>query len=103
MLMRIKGVKIATVRKGGGRIYRYYYHRATNTPIKAAFNTAAFAAEVAVLDARAQQKAPRDGSLGALILAYRSSPEFTVLGVRTKSDYDRAFDWLASIGEMPLH
>ena len=46
MLMRVKGVKPVTVRKGG-KVYRYYRHRATGQRIKAEFGTAAFAAEAA--------------------------------------------------------
>lgn len=102
MLMRIKGIKPVTVRKKG-QIYRYYYHRATNKRILAPFGTAAFAAEVATLDIRAKELTPQDGSLQALIIAYRKSPEFTQqLKPRTRSDYDRFFDYLIPLGGMPV-
>lgn len=96
MLMRIKGVKPVTVRKRG-RTYRYYYHRATGLRIVAEFGTAAFAAEVARLDSSTKNTSPRDGSLRALVAGYKVSPEFTSLAQRTRSDYDKIFDWLARI------
>lgn len=99
MLMRLKGIKPVTVRKRG-RTYHYYYHRATGTRIEAEFGTAAFAQEVECLDQNAKDKAPRDGSLNALIIAYRSKPEFTGLAPRTQSDYQKVFDWLQPITNM---
>jgi integrase len=101
MLMRIKGIKPVTVRKSG-KIFRYYYHRATGARIMAIFGTADFAAEVARRDDQAKSMAPRDGSLKALIVAYRKSPEFTGLAPRTRIDYDRIFDYLAPLSDMPL-
>lgn len=99
--MRVKGVKIVTVRKRG-RVFRYFYHRATGKRIAADWDTAAFAAEVERLDAAAKEQAPRDGSLTALIVAYKKSPEFTHLAPRTQRDYQKVFDWLATIGNMAL-
>lgn len=101
MLMRLKGIKPVTVRKRG-KVFRYYYHRATNTRIGAAWGTAEFVAEAARLDARAAEMAPKDGSLGALIVAYKGKDEFQRLAPRTKSDYNKVFDWLAPINDMPL-
>ncbi len=101
MLMRVKGIKPVTVRKGG-HIYRYFYHRATGARIEAEFGTPAFASEVARLDDRAKELAPRDGSLKALITAYKKSPEFTGLATRTRADYDKIFDWLAPLSDMAL-
>lgn len=102
MLMRLKGIKPVTVRKKG-REYRYFYHRATGARIKAdRTDAAAFAAEVAALDAKAKAQAPRDGTLHALIAAYRASPEFTGLAAVTRSDYQRVFDWLQPIVDIPL-
>ena len=70
MLIRLKGVKPVT-RRYKGTVYRYYYHRATGEKIKAEWNTAAFAAEVARLDKKADDNTPREGSLAALIVAYK--------------------------------
>ena len=100
MLMRIKGVKRVRPKKGRGK--EYFYHRATNKRIAAPFGTAAFAAEVAALDALAKKQSPRDGTLKALIVAYKGSPEYMGLMERTKADYEKVFDYLAPIGEMPL-
>lgn len=97
--MRIKGVKAVTVRKRG-LVYRYYYHRATNTRLKAEYGTATFASEVAALDAKAKASAPRDGSLGALITAYKGSIKFPELAARTKKDYQRVFDYLDRVRDM---
>lgn len=101
MLMRLKGIKPVKVRKGG-REYRYFYHRATGTRLSAEPGTAAFIEEVAALDAKAKRLAPRDGSLHALISAYRASPEFTNLAPITRKDYQRVFDWLQPINDTPL-
>lgn len=100
--MRIKGVKIVTVRRGG-KLYTYYRHRATNTRIKAEYGTAGFAAEVAWLDARAKAKEPLPGTWGALVTLYRKSPDWTEhLKPRTRKDYDRVFTYLRPIDDMPL-
>ena len=99
--MRVKGVKPVTVRKRG-RVFRYFYHRATGKRIQAEWGTAAFAAEVERLDMLAKDTAPRDGSLKALIVAYKKSPEFTDLAPRTQRDYLKVFDYFAPIGDMPV-
>lgn len=99
--MRVKGIKIVTVKRGG-KAYRYYRHRATNILIKAPCGTAAFAAEAAALDARAKSKEPLPGTWGALVEAYRKAPEFTQRAVRTRRDYERVFDYLESLRDMPL-
>lgn len=99
--MRLKGVKPVTVRKRG-RVFRYFYHRATGKRILAEWGTAAFAAEVDRLDTLAKTTAPRDGSLTALIVAYKKSPEFTDKAPRTQSDYQKVFDYFAPIGDMPV-
>src|SRR3569833_2211392 len=101
VIMRIWGLKFVTVKKGG-KTYRHYYHRATNKRIEAAFGTAAFIQEVTILEQRARDKAPRDGSLGALVTAYRKSPQFTGLADVSRKDYDRVFDWLKPMGDIPL-
>lgn len=101
MLMRLKGIKPVRVRKGG-REYRYFYHRATGTRLSAEPGTAAFIEEVAALDAKVKRQAPSDGSLHALIVAYRAAPEFTNLAAVTQKDYQRVFDWLQPINDTPL-
>jgi integrase len=101
MLMRIRGIKPVTIRKGG-RVFRYFYHRATGKRVMAEWGTAGFAAEVERLDALAKERAPRDGSLKALIVTYKKSSEFIELAPRTRADYDKVFDYLKPIGDMPV-
>lgn len=101
MLMRIKGVKPITVRRGA-KVYRYYRHRKTGAVIKAAFGTAEFAAEIARLDRRAEETEPKPGTLAELIAQYRKAPEFTERAPRTREDYGKVFEYLAPIGDEPL-
>lgn len=98
MIVRIRGVK--RVRAATGRVY--YYHRATKTRIEAKHGTAAFAAEVARLNGGGNRSRSNAGTFGALVTAYKSSPEFQQLAERTRSDYQRVFDWLKAIDAMPM-
>lgn len=93
MIVRLRGIKKVTVRKGA-KVYTYYRHRKTGVTIKAEPDTAAFVAEVAALDAKAQRAAPLPGTLGGLIDAYRKSPEHCNLAPRTRLDYERVFLFL---------
>lgn len=106
--MRLRGIKRVRAK---GRIY--YYHRATGSRIMAPPNSAAFIAEVRRLDdqnlapVRPQTKFSRQakyavGSWGALVAAYRASPEFSRLAPRTKSDYGKILDYLAALDDMPV-
>jgi integrase len=88
MEIKVRGVKLYRSR---GKLYAY--HRRTGTRIRAAFGTAAFLAEVERLDGQ-QPPAPHPGTLGALIVAYRRSPEFLELAPRTRADYQKVFDYL---------
>jgi len=96
VIMRLKGVKRVVSRKNG-RIVEYYYHRKTNCRIKAKWGSDEFGAEVLALEQKVNATKPRDGTLGALIVAYKSSPEFERLARRTQADYNRVFDYLAPI------
>lgn len=104
-LPRIKGVKYVHPLRRGKR-YTYAYHRATGERIASAIGTPQFFIEIAELDnraaAHAQDNAPGAGTLGALIKAYRASPEFQGLGDRTKADYQDVFDYLQRIDDMAL-
>jgi integrase len=98
MLMRVKGVNKVRAK---GRIY--YYHRATGTRLLAEFGTAAFLLEIDRLNGlAAAQPVARAGALGALVTAYRGSPEFAGLAPRTKADYQRVLDFLQPLEEMPV-
>lgn len=98
MEIRVRGVKMVTAK---GRIY--YYHRATGERITAAPDSPEFVAKVAELNARpaAQKSRALPDSLGALIEAYRTSPEWQQLKARTKVEYGMVLDSLAPIWEMP--
>ena len=98
MLVKLRGLNKVRTK---GRTY--YYHRRTGTRLRSEPGTPEFVQEVAVLDGMPRAHgAPRAGSLGGLIAAYKGSPEFAGLAEQTRRDYHRVFDWLRSIDEMPL-
>ena len=87
--MKIPGVKLYRSR---GKVYAY--HRATHTRLRAPFGTAEFLLEVQRLNGRSPPP-PKPGTLGALIVAYKRSPEFCdLLAERTRRDYTQVFDYL---------
>lgn len=77
----------------------YYYDRISGERIEAEFGTPAFLAELDVKRNGRHKK--EDGSLGALIKAYKASPEFKNLAPRTKSDYDKVFNHLKPSESVP--
>lgn len=102
MVKRIAGIKAYTVKKKNGLTYRFVYHRATGERIMAQEGTAAFMAEIEALDKKVAGNQPKDGTLSGLTVAYKKSPEWEALKPRTRKDYDRVFDYLRPMGEMPL-
>ena len=96
MEIRVRGVKLY---RSGGKLYAY--HRRTGVRIRATLGTAAFLAEVERLNGR-EPPAPSPGTLGALIAAYRRSPEFLELADRTRRDYQKVFDYLKPLDCDPL-
>jgi hypothetical protein len=102
MLMRLKGIKRYRVRKANGRTYEYTYHRATGKRIEASVGSPEFLSEVTRLTSEAAIAQPRAGSLGALIKSYRQGPEFQGLAPRSRTDYEKVFDWLSPLDDMPL-
>jgi integrase len=106
MITKIRGIKQTTVK---GR--RYYYHRATKKRIEARPNTPAFILEIAELDKEAgttprraivRRRPHGSGTWGALVEAYRASAKYTLLGERTKSDYDKVLAYLATLNDFAL-
>ena len=101
MIVRVSGVKKV---RSKGRLY--FYHRRTGERIIAVPNTPAFVLEVERLDRLArpspERKEMNRGTLGALIVGYRGSPEYSRLAERTRADYGKVFDYLSSIDGMPL-
>jgi hypothetical protein len=85
-----------------GRVY--YYHRASGLRLRAEFGTPAFFLELERLNAAppARTAQSKPGTWGALVAAYRASPEFARLADRTRSDYQKVLDYLAPIDAMPL-
>ena len=83
MEIRVRGIKVYRSR---GKLFAY--HRKTGKRIKALIGSAAFLAEIERLNGQ-EPAQPRPGTLGALIAAYRRSPEFLELAERTRRDYVR--------------
>jgi len=98
MIVRVKGIKRV---RSKGRIY--YYDRQSGKRIHAQPGTPAFFAELEQHRGTVRARATMPGSLGGLIEAYRSSPEFAGLAPRTRADYQRIFDYLRKIEDMPLY
>ena len=100
MIVRVSGVKKVRNAKSG-RVY--YYHRRTGLRIDSAPNTAAFIEEVVRLDKQPLAKPEKErGTWGALVTAYRASPEYKLLAERTRADYEQVFDYLAGLDRMPI-
>jgi integrase len=95
--MRVKGVKRVRAK---GRIY--YYDRQTGKRISSDYGTPEFFDEITRLHSTTKARTSSPGTLGALIEAYRASPEFTGLAPRTRADYQKVFGYLSSIEGLPL-
>lgn len=100
--IRVKGFQIFRDRHGKERCY----HRATRTAVdlaKAPLGSAEFFAECARIAALGRVAGPpKPGTLGQLIVGYRGSAAFLDLAERTRTDYQRAFDYLQPIADTPL-
>ncbi len=100
-IVRIKGFQIFKDRHGTWRCY----HRKSRTPVdlsKAPLGSAEFFAECSRITALSTAVALKPGTLGMLINDYRAHASFTDLEPRTRSDYQRIFDYLQAIAETPL-
>jgi len=102
MYVRVKGFQIFKDRHGKVRCY----HRATRTPIdmeRLPVGSAEFFAECQRITALATKAdVTKPGTLGLLIDKYRSHGAFQDLAPRTKSDYQRVFDYLKPIRDTPI-
>jgi integrase len=100
--VRMKGFQIFRDRHGKLRCY----HRKSRAAVdlhKYPIGSAGFLAECArIAGLLTTADGSRPGTLGALILAYRSSPAFRDLALRTRRDYQRCFDYLHPIADTPL-
>jgi integrase len=97
MIVRVKGVKRVRAK---GRIY--YYDRQTGKRITSAYGSPEFFEEISGLRSTADARKSLPGTIGALIEAYRASPEFIGLAPRTRADYQKVFDYLHAIESLPL-
>ena len=96
--MRLRGINKVRVK---GRIY--YYHRKSGTRLPDDPRSPEFRDALARLEeGRSTAPDPKAGTLGALVVAYRSSPEYTRLADRTRHDYNLAFDYLKPLDRMPI-
>ena len=101
-VVRVRGFQIFKDRFGKWRCY----HRKTRQRVdldKAPLGSAAFFAECQrITDALVIVGEPKPGTLGAMIEKYRASRDFLEKAPRTRSDYQRVFDYLHAIREEPL-
>jgi integrase len=101
-VIRVKGFQIFADRHGKMRCY----HRATRIAVdltKSPVGTAEFFAECARIGELSKASGPpKPGTLGHLINEYRASISFLDLAARTRSDYQRCFDYLKPIAATAL-
>jgi integrase len=98
IVVRLRGIKKARAK---GRVY--FYHRGTGTRLPDDPHSAAFIEAVARLESASRTaSAGKAGTLGALIAAYRTSPECARLADRTRHDYELVFNYLKPPDGMPL-
>ena len=100
--IKVKGFQIFTDRHGKDRCY----HRATGAVIdllKYPLGSLSFFAECERIRALGEKSGDaRPGTLGLLIQRYRAHPSFQDLAPRTRSDYQKCFDYLKPISDTPL-
>lgn len=97
--MKISGVKRFFDKRDGKT---YAYHRKSGKRIMAPYGTAAFAVEMAQIEAVWAKKATRNGTFGYLVEKYRASPEFLRLKPITKKDYERVLTGLEPLFGKPV-
>lgn len=100
--VKVKGFKIFADRLGKARCY----HRASGTAVDLAkhpLGSLEFFAECERIHALGQKgNAPKPGTLGLLIERYRAHKKFIDKAARTKTDYQKCFNYLYSIRDTPL-
>src|SRR5689334_9211925 len=96
-----RGIKV--IRKTGGTEYHYDRTFTPMRPILAEPYTEAYYKEIAEGRADRTDRTKVAGSLGLLIANYKKTSKWTKeLAPRTKSDYEKVFDFLQPLDEMPL-
>ena len=99
--VRVKGFQIFKDRNGRVRCY----HRKSRIAVdlaKCELGSPEFFAECSRIISLSGIVAPRPGTLGLLINEYRKSTAFADLANRTRSDYQRIFDYLKPIKDSAL-
>ncbi len=98
-VVRVRGIKRFRDRHGKWRCY----HRKTGQAITAEFGSGEFFQDLARLNELVIKAGePRPGTLGMLIAEYRASTTFCELANRTRSDYQKIFEYLKPISDTPL-
>lgn len=101
-----KGLKPVRRTLATGETRLYWYHRATGLRLKHDPETADGLLEIKGLDDKAKGVsavlAAQQGTLAALWLEYRDSPEWRRLKPRTRSDYQAVRDWLGQAAERAM-
>ena len=97
--VRVKGIQRFKHSQSG---IWYTYHRQTGTRIHAEFGTAEFFQELAAIERRVKRAEARPGSLGMVIEQYKRSSAWAGLAQPTRTSYQRAFEVLKPLADMPL-
>ena len=97
MNFRIRGVKKVRAK---GRVY--YYHRKTMIRLPGLPGSTAFMDAIARAERNKIEPDVLPGTLGAIISAYRASPEFRSLRERTQRDYQKVLNFLVPLAQLPL-
>ena len=100
-IVRVKGFQIFKDRHGRPRCY----HRKTRTPIDlnlCPLGSEAFFAECQRIADQMKTVAPKPGTFGLLVEAYRGSPAFSDLAPRTKANYLAVLDYLDPLELCPI-
>ncbi|WP_118133723.1 tyrosine-type recombinase/integrase [Oceanicella sp. SM1341] len=97
---KLKGVNTVKKRLSDGTVRRYYYHRASGTPLPSDPNSREFL----LAYAEAEKARPKDaGTIAALIRSYSLSLKFERLATSTQKEYRRILTKLEDrFGTMPI-
>ena len=105
MVVRVK-LPYLWVQDVKGRPYAYYRRDGQRIRIPGEMGSPAFLAEYQRVHAtfdRPDRERPAAGTFAALVIEYRSSPDFTGLADRSRRDYGRILDRLAErYGKLPV-
>jgi hypothetical protein len=101
-VVRVKGIKRYRHPKSG---IIYCYHRTTGIRLDEPFGSPGFFERLAQIEREAKDRsneANRPGSLKALILDYKRRDAFLQFAPRTRSDYEKVFNFLEPLWDAPV-